>query len=203
MSDVKTEPTPEEARLEKKRQEERAEKGAAKTGTKRTKTQNFKLTDKETPLVEVEKTFRATPAQLFNAWSNAEMIQQWWGPKDFDSPSAELNFEVGGKYLFVMRNTKKKDQKIWSAGQFMVIEDDHKIVCSMYPANEKGERSTSEDGPFADEGDAYVTVEITPVNTDQTKMKLTHAGLPARMHDECVEGWSESLEKLREVVEHH
>jgi hypothetical protein len=29
-----------------------------------------------------------------------------------------------------------------------------------------------------------------------TKLKLTHEGVPEEMHDDCVNGWNESLDKL-------
>jgi activator of HSP90 ATPase len=34
-----------------------------------------------------------------------------------------------------------------------------------------------------------------------TKLKLTHEGVPAEMHDECVKGWNESLDKLEKNFE--
>jgi uncharacterized protein YndB with AHSA1/START domain len=33
-----------------------------------------------------------------------------------------------------------------------------------------------------------------------TKLKLTHEGIPEEMHDECVKGWNESLDKLAQNI---
>ena len=33
-----------------------------------------------------------------------------------------------------------------------------------------------------------------------TKLKLIHEGVPGEMHDECIKGWNESLDKLEKNI---
>ncbi|RYZ64007.1 MAG: hypothetical protein EOP09_16665 [Proteobacteria bacterium] len=56
---------------------------------------------------------------------------------------------------------------------------------------------------FADLGKALITVEVSLPSERETELRLTHAGLPERMHDDCVDGWSSSLDKLKRLVEKH
>mgnify|MGYP000175569764 CR=1 FL=1 len=42
----------------------------------------------------------AVPAtEVWRAWSDPEYVRQWWGPDGFTSPSADLDFRVGGQDL--------------------------------------------------------------------------------------------------------
>ena len=47
--------------------------------------------------------FAATASQVWRAWSDPEYVTQWWGPAGFTSPSAELDFRIGGTSLVCMR----------------------------------------------------------------------------------------------------
>jgi uncharacterized protein YndB with AHSA1/START domain len=163
-----------------------------------------KASTEESPLVEVEMTVSAPAHRLFEAWSRPELIQQWWGPEGFGCPEAKLDFSVGGKYHLCMKSDDGEIE-IWSIGHYLVIEPGKKIVCSDRPGNERGEPISAEDqsveGPFADVGEAIITAEFEQLNEQATRLRLSHEGLPARMHDDCVDGWRSSLTKLKRLVE--
>lgn len=158
------------------------------------------------PLVQVEKIINTPIEKIFNAWKSEKLIKQWWGPKGFSCPQAELKFEEGGDYLFAMK--KDGGEKIlWSGGKIIEIIDNQKIVLTDHPSNEKGEEISAEEAgfndSFAEVGEAYITVELLPLDGKKTRLSLFHEGLPAGIHDECVEGWSSSLDKLKELLESH
>ena len=56
------------------------------------------MTSPETFDVELTDDFPATVAQLFAAWTDGSVLQQWWGPVGFTCPIAEMDVRVGGKY---------------------------------------------------------------------------------------------------------
>lgn len=158
-----------------------------------------------TPLVIVEKMIQAPVAEVFYACSEADMVKQWWGPEAFSSPVVKMDFKVGGKYLSCMKSDDGK-MEIWAVGQFLEIIPNRRIVSSEHPSNSEGVEISArdaEDGPFADEGDSYITIEFENKNQSETKLTLSHEGLPARMHDNCIAGWSSSLDKLKRLVEKH
>lgn len=39
----------------------------------------------DTPVLELTRNFSAPVGDVWNAWSKPELIQQWWGPKNFTS----------------------------------------------------------------------------------------------------------------------
>lgn len=48
--------------------------------------------------------FDASVAQVWQAWTDAALIQQWWGPDGFTCPVAELDVRVGGSAFLGMAN---------------------------------------------------------------------------------------------------
>jgi uncharacterized protein YndB with AHSA1/START domain len=55
----------------------------------------------------VTRLFHAPIELLWNAWTDPEQVMQWWGPDHFTSPSAKIDFRVGGTSLVCMRAPKK------------------------------------------------------------------------------------------------
>lgn len=52
--------------------------------------------------VELERVYDAEPKTLWEAWTNPEMLKQWWGPNDVIIPECEVDLKVGGKFYIVM-----------------------------------------------------------------------------------------------------
>jgi uncharacterized protein YndB with AHSA1/START domain len=53
--------------------------------------------------VVLTRIFDAPVEEVWKAWSDAEYVRRWWGPAGFTSPSAEMDFRVGGASLVCMR----------------------------------------------------------------------------------------------------
>jgi uncharacterized protein YndB with AHSA1/START domain len=49
------------------------------------------------------RVFDAPVEQVWNMWSEAEKVKQWWGPTGFTCPSAEIDFREGSTSLVCMR----------------------------------------------------------------------------------------------------
>lgn len=152
-------------------------------------------------LIEITRTFRAPVEQVFGAWSKPELVKQWWGPNQYTAPSVKIDFRVGGKYTFAMQGPDKKI--IWSSGDYEEIVPNRKIVSSDYFSDKDGSmvsaKSVGMPGEWADK--LFVTIEFQTVNKDETKMVLAHEGIPQEMYSECVKGWTESLDKLQQLIE--
>lgn len=154
------------------------------------------------PLVVVTKMINAPVTSVFHAWSDVDLIKKWWGPAGFSCPYAELDFHVGEKYLFEMKS--EEGQEIWSTGVYVEIDPYRTLVFSIFASNAWGEVTTTietSNGPFSDIATAFVTVEFEDIEDNLTKMTLCHEGLPSDRHDEVAEGWSSSLDKLKEIIE--
>jgi len=53
--------------------------------------------------VTITRIFDAPVEKVWKAWSDPEYVMRWWGPTGFTSPSAEMDFRVGGSSLVCMR----------------------------------------------------------------------------------------------------
>jgi len=57
-----------------------------------------------TPFIDIVREFDATPAQVFRAWTDPELIPQWLGPSTMTMNLIEYNPTPGGRYHYVHRD---------------------------------------------------------------------------------------------------
>ena len=57
-----------------------------------------------TPFIDIVREFDATPAQVFRAWTDPELVPQWLGPSEMTATMIEYNATPGGRYRYVHRD---------------------------------------------------------------------------------------------------
>lgn len=55
------------------------------------------------PALTLTRVFNAPRAIVFKAWTEAERLAQWWGPKGFDFVVATMDLRPGGAFHYCMR----------------------------------------------------------------------------------------------------
>lgn len=50
----------------------------------------------------VKRTFDAPLDLIWRAWTEAELLDQWWAPKPWKSKTEKMEFKEGGKRLYAM-----------------------------------------------------------------------------------------------------
>jgi uncharacterized protein YndB with AHSA1/START domain len=63
--------------------------------------------------IEVTKMFNAPLEMVWQVWVDPELVKRWWGPKNFVSPLAVIDFRVGGKSLVSMKAPKEMGSQEW------------------------------------------------------------------------------------------
>ncbi|MES2502447.1 MAG: SRPBCC domain-containing protein [Pseudomonadota bacterium] len=53
-------------------------------------------------LFKTSKAIHASPQDIFDAFSNQDMLAEWWGPAGFTNSFDIFEFKNGGKWSFVM-----------------------------------------------------------------------------------------------------
>jgi hypothetical protein len=53
------------------------------------------------------RVMQAPRATVFKAWTDAAILQQWWGPAGFTNTFYEFNPVVGGRWKFTMHGPEK------------------------------------------------------------------------------------------------
>jgi uncharacterized protein YndB with AHSA1/START domain len=95
----------------------------------------------------VRKTIHATPARLFEAWTDPAQLREWWGPEGV----ACIDPEADGKIL-------------WIAGEFEVVDPPHRLTYTWQLEGSTGasERVTVRFEPRGSATEVVVTHERIP-----------------------------------------
>ena len=68
----------------------------------------------------------APRAKVYRCWSEPELLKQWFAPKPFTTPVAELDLRPGGGHLIVMKSPE--GQEMPNRGQYLEIVPNERIV---------------------------------------------------------------------------
>ncbi len=149
--------------------------------------------------VVIERTFDAAVDVIWQMWTDPEHFKEWYGPKGFTVPVADMDMRVGGKRLICMASPDGS-MKMWTTGEYTEIVPNERLVYTESPADENGNVvSPSAMGM----PDGYpTTTEVTVLLEDlggRTKMVMTHAGVPA--DSGAGGGWEQAFDKLVDHIE--
>ncbi|MEP9396234.1 SRPBCC family protein [Mesorhizobium sp. KR2-14] len=64
--------------------------------------------------------------KVFRAWTDAELLKQWFAPLPWTTPSAELDVRPGGSSLIVMRDPEGNDYP--NRGIYLEVVENEKLV---------------------------------------------------------------------------
>lgn len=62
---------------------------------------NF-VVDKANKKINVERSFNAPLDLVWAAWTEAEILDQWWAPKPYRTETKSMDFKEGGRWLYCM-----------------------------------------------------------------------------------------------------
>ena len=129
----------------------------------------------------------APPAGIFRMMTEPSELVKWWGPRGFTTPEVEIDLQVGGAYHLSMQ---PPDGDLFHlSGEFQEIDPPGRLVYTF-----------RWDEPTPDDLPTVVTLLLV-ARGDATEVSLTH-GMFAT--DERLslhrDGWTDSFEKLREVL---
>ena len=143
----------------------------------------------EDRVLVLTRVFDAPRVLVFKAFSSAEHLAQWFGPKRFTLPFCETDFRPGGAYRLCMRGPDGKEY--WLQGVYDEIIEPERIVFTW-------ERNGADD-PHP--GHTRVTVTFEDV-AGRTRLTLRQAAFDsAESRDGHEHGWTEALERLAAHVE--
>ena len=149
--------------------------------------------------VVIERTFDAPIDLIWQMWTQPEHFQNWYGPKGFTVPVAEMDVRVGGKRLICMESPDGS-MKMWTTGEHIEVSPIERLVYTESMSDENGKVKSASDMGMP-EG-FPTTTEVSVVLEDlggRTKMIMTHAGVPA--DSPGASGWNQAFDKLAEHLE--
>lgn len=80
---------------------------------------NF-VVDKDNKQIKVDREFDAALPMVWSAWTESELLDQWWAPKPWRAQTKSMDFKPGGSWLYAMIGPDGEKQ--WSTADFKAIE---------------------------------------------------------------------------------
>ena len=140
--------------------------------------------------VNAVRLYDAPRERVFAAWTRAEHLAHWFGPRGFTIHSCEADARPGGVFRLCMRSPDGVDY--WVRGAYREVVAPERLVVQCSADDAAGVQRLDEviTVQFADEGGrTRLTLHATASGTGPEA---------ARMLRGMEQGWSETLERLRE-----
>ena len=77
------------------------------------------VVDKQTKTVSITKEFPAHLSLVWDAYTQAELLDQWWAPKPMTSRTKAMDFEVGGRRFYAMVSPEGDER--WAVQKYTSI----------------------------------------------------------------------------------
>jgi uncharacterized protein YndB with AHSA1/START domain len=142
--------------------------------------------------VDIVRTFDAPRALVWQAWTDAKMMAQWFGPRGFTSSVPEYDVRIGGKLRIVMHGPDGNDYPM--KGEFVEVVAPQRLVFTNI--------AIDADGNHLLEG--KTTVILTEQGSKTTVRVQSRAigrvPMAPQMLAGMEAGWAQSIDKLGELV---
>ncbi len=139
-------------------------------------------------LVTIERTFDAPLSLVWEAWTQAEHLANWWGPKGATMDIVLFEFKVGGKWKFSM--PMPNGQTFVTDGEYLEIVAQKKIV------------TTANFRPMTEGVELHI--EFSPEG-EQThfRFNVLHPTVAYKLQQEKMgiyNGWGSAFDRLDELL---
>ena len=81
-----------------------------------------------TPSLTMKRRLNASPAEVYKAWTDPELLVRWFGPENVVAQEAEIDPRVDGAYHVVMiENTGERHEV---SGRYIEVVENERLVFS-------------------------------------------------------------------------
>ncbi len=146
--------------------------------------------------LQVTRHFDAPIEHVWRAWTQSDLLEQWWAPKPWETKTKVFNFEEGGSWLYQIINPKEPG--IWALIEFTSIKKCKSFDSISFFCDESGKKNLElpvmyHKNNFKDEGLA-TTVEIEITFNRESELKtIIEMGFET--------GFTSALKNLEELLE--
>lgn len=98
--------------------------------------------DLQNKKLNVVRAFDAPLDLVWRAWTESEMLDQWWAPKPYRAETKEMDFREGGRWIYQMVGPEHTEHSSWCKEEFKTIVVPQKITNAVSFCDEKGVTDT-------------------------------------------------------------
>jgi uncharacterized protein YndB with AHSA1/START domain len=154
----------------------------------------METTDQVNKEVTLTRTLDAPRELVFKAWTDAEHMKQWWGPHRFTNPVCEIDARPGGAILIHMQGP---DGTVYPmTGVFKEVVKPERLVFTSSALDDDGTPLFENMNTITFAADGNKTILTVHTKVDKVANEEKVAPMLAGMN----EGWSQSLERLYDLV---
>ena len=144
------------------------------------------------PALSLTRQFDAPIDQVFDAWTNPEVIARWFGPEGFKVVNKHIELHVGGKYQIDILSPN--DEVIKHFGEYVEITPPIKLVFTWKLENQACEGSKGQSA------NTLVSISFFS-HGEETELHLVHEQLPDKAaYDGHSFGWNSSFDSLSQLL---
>jgi uncharacterized protein YndB with AHSA1/START domain len=148
----------------------------------------------------MERTYRATPDEVWDLWTTKAGIESWWGPDGFSVTVRHLDLRADGELHYTMTATAPEQIEFMNKAGMPMATDSSITYTEVEPKRRLSYVMTADFVPDTPPYDVATTVSLDP-HPDGVRMTLTFDA----MHDEqwterAVMGHEGELAKLERVL---
>ena len=148
----------------------------------------------------IERIFDASCESVWQAWTNPEMLKQWWGPNNVTIPECSVDLRLGGTFYIVMEAGEAmgpyKGTKWPMRAEFTVIEPNAKLAYHAKAWTEGQEDATVIDQSteiiFVEENGKTKVIVKAVINNPETAPAMAVQGMQG--------GFAQQLGKLEHFL---
>lgn len=153
----------------------------------------------------ITRSVQAPRTLVWQAWTEAERLQRWFGPKGFPVRHCTMDLRPGG--VFHYRMEAADGSVMWGRWVLREIVPPERLVFVVSFSDEKGgvtRHPWTADWPLEtlstvtfveQDGRTIVTVTWVPANATEAERRAFEAG-----HDSMRQGWTGTLDQLTEYL---
>lgn len=129
------------------------------------------IVNKETNTVNIKREFGAGLELVWEAWTNPEILDQWWAPKPWMSKTKHMDFMVGGRRFYAM--VSPEGQEHWSVQEYISIspKTNFKMLNAFADKDENRDLPGSEWDLDFSEQNGTTTLHVSIYNESRERME--------------------------------
>ncbi len=153
----------------------------------------------------ITRTYDAPRDLVFKAWTEADRLKHWWGPKGFAMVSCKLDLRSGGVFLYGLRAQNGSD--MWGKWVFREILPPERLV---FVASFSDQDGNTVRAPFSSDwpietlstvtfteqsGRTTITMRAVPINQTEIERRMFES-----MFGSMQNGWKGTLDQLQQYL---